>query len=231
MFRFAACSLLMLLASSVSWGGVATKPVTTFADITQWFGSGPNEAALVIDWDGDDASNDSLVWGFRWNGNASSEDMFRAVVSGDPKLFARITPPSSFGIGVLGIGYDANHNGIFGITDGTVFPASGLFVVGSGDDSNVATDAGDLYREGWFSGFWNLGLSIGNPYAGGSWESAQTGVSGETLADGDWNSLAFTTTFDNVFASNPRAVVPEASSLMLVGAGFGLVLGFRRFLV
>jgi hypothetical protein len=223
MIGFSTLGLMIALVSG-SFGADQTKDVQSFADITQWYGSGPNRAAMVFDWDGDDPDNLSLAFGFRWSGSATSEDMLRAIITGNPRLYARITPPSSFGIGILGIGYDANNNGIFGITDGTVFPPSGLFVVGFGDDANVPTDAGDLYFEGWFSGFWAFGISTGNPYAGGSWASAQTGVTGETLADGDWNSLAFTTTFADVFASNPQAVVPEASSMLLMSAAGSLLI-------
>jgi hypothetical protein len=199
------------------WTATATAgAVDDFSDITYWVGSGANQAALVIDWDGDDSTNHSLVWGYRWDGTKTSEDMFRAVVLADPRLFAKISGPSSFGIGIFGIGYDLDGDDVFGTSDGTMFPAGGL-VVADPDDTAVATDPGDLYREGFFSGFWNFGLSVGNPYAGGSWASAPTGVSGETLADGDWNSLAFTVTFADVFASNPQSsAVPEASTILLV---------------
>jgi hypothetical protein len=218
-------SMMMIL----SFGAfIQAGSVDSFDDITYWVGSGQNRAALAIDWDGDNPDDHSLVWGFRWDGAATSEDMLRKVVLADPRLFAKISGPTSFGIGIFGIGYDLDGDTSFGISDGTLFPAGGL-VVGSPDDSAVATDAGDLYREGFFAGFWAFGLSLGNPYAGGSWESALTGVSGETLADGDWNSLAFTVTFADVFASNPQsAVVPEASTILLVGGALmGLFVGRR----
>jgi hypothetical protein len=210
------------------WTVVATAgAVDDFSDITYWVGSGANQAALVIDWDGDDATNHSLVWGFRWDGSATSEDLLRAVVLGDPRLFAKISGPTSFGIGIFGIGYDLDGDTNFGISDGTVFPAGGL-VVADPDDTAVATDPGDLYREGFFSGFWNFGLSVGNPYSGGAWASAQTGVSGETLAHGDWNSLAFTVTFADVFASHPQsAAVPETSTLILVAGALTAVVANR----
>ncbi len=218
------------LGSIALWTAYATAgAVDDFSDITYWVGSGANQAALVIDWDGDDPDNHSLVWGYSWDGTKTSEDMLRAVVLADPRLYAKISGPSSFGIGIFGIGYDLDGDDVFGISDGTVFPAGGL-VVADPDDTAVATDADDLYREGFFSGFWNFGLSAGNPFAGGSWSSAQTGVTGETLANGDWNSLAFTVTFADVFASNPQsAAVPEASSILLVaGTLTGLLIG-RRF--
>ena len=39
-------------------------------DIQLWAGTGANEAAMVIDWN-DGKSDESLVWGYRWDGSAT----------------------------------------------------------------------------------------------------------------------------------------------------------------
>jgi hypothetical protein len=129
---------------------------------------------------------------------------------------------------VYGIGYDVDRDG-FALTDGTVFDADGIAVTGA-SDGETAVDPDDLYAEGFFTGFWNLGLGNGNPFDGGSWSSALTGVSGRVLSNGSWDSLAFTPTFSNAFAENPvsASVVPEVSALHLVAVTIGLLLLHRH---
>ena len=67
--------LLSSMASHASAG-----PVTNFDDIEFWFGSGANQSALAIDWNGQSTADNSLVWGYRWDGTAQGVEMLSASV-------------------------------------------------------------------------------------------------------------------------------------------------------
>jgi hypothetical protein len=191
----------MLIATT---GGAANATPFTFDDIEFWAGSGSNRAALAIDWDDESTEPPALVWGYRWNGSARGSDMFTAIVAADPRLFAKLgTSPSNRAL--YGVGYDANGNGEFDINDETVFDSLG-FAYTDPADLAVATDPGDYYVEGWFTGFWHYGIAGNNPYNGGSWSDIGSGMSGRTLSDGAWDSWTFSPTFNFAsFAKNPVA--------------------------
>ena len=59
--------------------------INTFDDIDFWVGEGENRAALVIRWN-DGKKPDGLVWGYRWDGNATGADMLEAIATSDPRL-------------------------------------------------------------------------------------------------------------------------------------------------
>ncbi len=205
-----ALTLGLLLFSSAG-----AQNVTSLEDIQFWVGSGANRAAMVLDWDDTSAADESLVWGYRWDGTATGEDMLRSVLEADTRLFARLSTPDPSEVSPYGLGYNLDNDSEFGISDGTTFDSDGIAVSGPPDNppqtASTATDLGDLYAEGWFSGFWHYGLSDqnlgnGNPFDSGGWISSGTGMSGRTLADGDWDSWTFTPTFDfAAFAENPFA--------------------------
>lgn len=185
----------------------AAQVVDSFDDIDFWVGSGANQAALVLDWNGNITTDNSLAWGFRWDGaTPKAVDMVTAIVSADPRLYARMGPVGGFGIAVIGAGYDANNDGEFGITPSITFNEQGIANSGPSEGS-VSVDPGDWYAEGWFvSGFWQYGVGTGNPFAGGSWARSGSGISSRDLLNNTWHSLAFTPTFNfNAFAQNPIA--------------------------
>ena len=171
------------VGAMVGSSGVASASFA-FDDIAFWVGTGANEAAVVIDWNGPDGGADpvSLAWGFRWDGAATGQDMLTAVINADANLFGRF---ASFGFGdaIVGLGYDLDGDG-FGISDGTDFGPTGRAFAGTSDGA-TATDGGDLYAEGWNTGFWSYTLGIGDPFDGGAWEGAQTGFGGRVLSDGE----------------------------------------------
>lgn len=218
----------LLLAVVAVWAaGAAAQSTFDLDDITCWVGTGSNRAAVVIDWFENSTADEALVWGYRWDGSATSEDMILAVLAADDRLYAKVIN-FSFGKFINGIGFDLNDNGVFGLDDGTVFDSAGIAIT-DGSDLAAPTDPGDVYFEGYFTAFWNFSIASTSPFAGGSWETAQVGISDRALADGSWDGYAFTPTFAEARPENPaNACVPEASSLLLVAGAFAAVLFVKR---
>ncbi|MEM0926123.1 MAG: hypothetical protein AAGJ83_08810, partial [Planctomycetota bacterium] len=225
---------LLCFGFMVAFGLHATAAtVSSFDDITFWTGTGSNEAALVIDFNGESVNDPSYVWGFRWDGDQTIEDMLLSVVRNDQRLFVNVDDGTgTFGRTLYGIGYDTNANAEFGITNPqTNFDSQGVAISASATEGIDPTDPGDDYKEGFQLGFWNLGYSVGNPFDGGSWTGASEGISGiisdssfnptgeiRYMSNGDWSSLAFNDVsvdgFNTVFAANPFAAtaIPEPGS-------------------
>jgi len=199
--------VLVLIAGSAGWA----TTVTVLDEIAFWTGTGDNRAAVVIDWDDSGTDDEALVWGYRWTGVATGEQMLRTVVEADARLFARLgTSAGSLGAPVYGLGYDLSNDSVFGISDGTNFDALGIAVTGIPDSPPqlpaTSIDVADTYAEGWFTGFWNYSVSDDDPFDGGSWSGGGSGASGRELADSDWDGWTFSATFDfSAFPNNPHA--------------------------
>jgi hypothetical protein len=190
--------------------GSAGAAIGSLDDIQFWTGSGPNRAGIVVDWNGDSAADEALVWGFRWEVTASGEDMLRAAIVADPRLFAKLGANGSLGVAVRGVGYDLSDDGEFALDDGTTFDGDGIAASGPTDGAG-ALDAADFYREGWFTGVWSYATANANPWPGGAWAFSGVGPTTRTLVDGAWDSWAFTPTFRrNAFAVNASAAVQPA---------------------
>lgn len=175
----------------------------TFDDIEFWIGTGANRAAIAIDWFENSTDPPALVWGYRWDGMATGRDMLMAVVAADERLFAKFGNTQANPVRLYGIGYDVDADGDFGACrtfgdelDCTEFDEAGFAYSGEIFIAATATDAGDLYREGWAfgTGFWHYGVPATpgtNPYDGGAWMDIQEGMATRQLVDGDWDSWAF----------------------------------------
>jgi len=165
----------VLLASLATVNGRAM----TLDDISFWVGGGTNRAAMVIHWSApevrnytsvpDPVADKALAWGFRWNGIATGEDMFQAILAADPRLFAVVTSAGTYGKTVLGLGYDLNNNRVLGIRCGTNILSAlslanapsaftnGLVTLAAGDaDTFQALDPTDLYWGGFQGPNWEL---------------------------------------------------------------------------
>jgi hypothetical protein len=188
-------------------------PVTTFDDIEYWVGTGANQSALVLDWQGNSTLDNSLAWGYRFDGTPKAVDMVTAIVSADDRLYARMGQVSGFGMAVFGFGYDANNDGMFALQDDTAFDADGI-AISEPTDGTESADPADLYIEGWFvAGFWHYGVATGNPYDGGTWARSGSGISSRDVLAESWHSLAFTPTFSNqAFAQNSLAAEPSGDA-------------------
>ncbi len=197
---------LLLLASLLS-PKIGTAAVTSFDDLQFWVGNGANQAALAIDWIGDDNQDTSLAWGYRWDGAATGEQMLLDVLAGDPRLYAKLSTSGTFGRRVYGLGYDLSGDSAFALDDNTTFDADGIAIT-SASDGVESIDPLDLYREGWSEGFWHYAISSTGPTG---WSSSGSGAFGRVLTDGDWDSYAFAVTLNNnEFAENLLAAAPPA---------------------
>jgi len=204
--------VLALAVACCPWPAAAA----TYADIQLWAGSGANQAGLVIDWN-DGKSAESLLWGYRWDGAATGLEMLQAVVSADPRLFAHFGD-FGWGTATLGIGYDLNGSGGFGVAPPLGFDSGGLAIDTSPDDSRVASDAADHWVEGWDYGFWAYYVKAS---PGDVWTSALFGAADRALADGLWDGYSFAPGFDGPAPGEPVAApVPEpiAWALFITGA-------------
>ena len=76
----------------------------TFDDIQYWVGNGSNKAALVIEWH-DGNRPDAMVWGYRWDGEATGHDMIVAIAQADPRLVLLTQYTGWRGYTIDGIGY------------------------------------------------------------------------------------------------------------------------------
>jgi len=189
---------VILLGVGLAMGSTASA--ATMADIQLWIGEGINQAALVIDWDDGRAP---YLWGYRWDGPVSGEEMMSHISFADPRLGVKFV---LFGDSVFynEFSFDAD--------------LSGTYL--SAEDRASRSDPFFVNEE-----FWGLFHSSGgNPYAGGTWVSSQVGVSDLGLVDGMWVGFRYGT-WPVGDPGEPIAVsVPEPSGLLLSLVGGGILL-------
>ena len=173
-----------------------------FSDIIDWTGTGSNEAALLVDWQ-DGTTHPALVWGFRWDGTATGEDMIKAVAAADPDLTVQITS-YSFGDAVTAIGFD-----------GTAYGPGGP---GSHYQSGFSTGS---------PGFWAYYLGSGPTVP--TWSESATGAGDRVLADQAWDGWSWSANFNDTPPSNPpiAAPAPEPATAFAFAAAT-LALSRRR---
>jgi hypothetical protein len=178
-----------------------------FSDIQYWVGSGTNEAAFVVQWN-DSKNPDALVWGFRWNGNATGEDMLRAIAQADHRFFTLLYPGTQFGTAIGGIGFDLNGqntNALYknGNTTYPLYPVGGVVNTSDYDfDTYTAADASDHWQSGWtVNGYWSYWVK--DP-TDADFGYSGVGATSRVLQNGSWDVWNF----------NPSFNSPEISSTM-----------------
>ena len=206
---------LILLMSLPVWAAVES-----FDDIEFWAGTGTNKAAFVVDW-----HDQCLVWGYRWDGSATGEDMLMAICQADSRLYA-LAYYSGPGLGSAlgGIGYDTDNDGLYGITDTSVTynqdNMSDGFVATDGYnfDDWTSTDNDDNWFSGWYDGYWSYWLDDG-----AGWDYSGVGMSGRALTDGCWDGWSWADFAGYGYGSAPEnmqaASIPEPATLALLGLG------------
>lgn len=179
----------------------------TFDMIESWVGEGSNQAALVIQFNDDKESN-AIVFGYRWDGQATGIDMLRAVVTANPQLYGLFqytdvsspTDPNG-GYTINGIGWDADGDGDIALIDtgngNQVYECeTGFFehprgyVPGQGgspdyDYDNWKTrDTDDFWGAGWYSSYWSYWVKGADTE---KFSYSGLGASARVLEDGCWD--------------------------------------------
>ncbi len=210
--------IVVIVALMMSFSTFAT--VQSFDDIEFWVGSGSNESAFVVDW-----HDQCLVWGYRWDGEATGEDMLIAICEADSRFhaLAYYTGPG-LGSALGGIGYDTDNDGIYGITDGTVTYDQDTmvdgFVATDGYDFDdwTSTDSRDNWYSGWYDGYWSYWLEDGS-----GWNYSGVGMSSRILTDGCWDGWSWADFAQYGYGSAPEdmqaAPVPEPATIALLCIG------------
>ena len=197
---------------------VWASEAATFDDVQFWVGQGTNRAILVIDW-ADGLAPEALFWGYQWDGDATGLDMLLAVVRADWRLFGHLGQ-FGWGTAVFGLGYDRDGDGAFGVSPDPGFDAAGVAWSTNPNDSRVATDAEDHWREGWNSGYWAYYLKSDEASA---WGASMVGAADRVLTDGVWDGWRFAPGFTATPPGSAVPAVPEPSTLgmLLLGLGAG----------
>jgi hypothetical protein len=228
---------LVIIALALS-GVLASASAQTdlFSTIQNWTGTGANEAGLVIDWYNGTTSEGSLMWGYRWNGSATGEQMLNAIVAADPRLFAEENGfVTGFGDILFGIGYAGSGNEPIQLSPSLSFNSQHLALApsyGAVDDSRTAVNAGDLWQEGFNSGFWNYFTSTDSRLSAdpSDWDSSNVGMTDRVLSNGDFDGWIFAPGFSSPAPSGfvPASPVPEPSTWALMSLGGLGMIYFRR---
>ncbi len=160
----------------------------SFDNIEFWVGEGSKKAALVIDWF--DGKGGTLVWGYRFEGEATGYDMVTAVAKADPR-FIFLTHSTNLGNTIAGLGYDLNRSGNLSLslkgteytpTDGTVTTTEYNY------DDWTCSDTFDHWVSGWYSGYWSYQVkdNIADEFS-----YSGLGASSRILTDGSVDGWGF----------------------------------------
>lgn len=237
---FTAATAAMVLTPA----GAFSQVVSNLDDLNYW-GSGPNRAAFVVDWK-DSKANESLAWGYNWSGTLSVADMFADLVAGDPNFYMRWDGDAGFGSFVFGVGYQNGPNpfGVTGTVDDLDDPVTPNFVSGIWDiDTGIGWEApaafdgtpvnpADHYIEGFGWVFYLGGLSddtadpsFAYPL---NWTSANFGIGGINLVDNGWFAFSIGSEPGSAVAAVPEIPISSLllGALIIAGASH-----LRRFFV
>jgi hypothetical protein len=163
----------------------------SISNIEYWAGSGTNRAALVVDWH-DGTRPHALAWGYRWNGNATGLDLWRAVTNADPGLSGTVTQTAA-GPLLSGIEYrrPSREYAVELLISGTrhvadVLPGTGRHAV---HWSPYTWDhTGAVFQAGAWT-YWTRGATP--DYTPAAFEHPGLNLTNRVLADGAWDAWSF----------------------------------------
>ncbi|MBL0737592.1 DUF5074 domain-containing protein [Flavobacterium sp. GN10] len=189
---------------------------TTFDDIQFWVGTGANKAAFAVQWN-DGKNADALIWGFKWDGNATGEDMMKAIAKADPRFYTLLLQGTQFGTAIGGFGFDldgANTIGLYksGNVTYPYYPVSGIVNTAVYDfDEYTPIDASDHWQSGWTTkGYWSYwvrdDVNNGFDYSG-------LGASSRVLQNGSWDVWNFNVSFAEEPIAAFTPVTPYANAI------------------
>jgi len=190
--------------------------VLTFDSIQFWTGAGTNRAALVIQWN-DGASPVSLLWGFRWSGEARGIDMLKAIAGST-------------------VSRDDGESTFLPDTSTGADPRLALSLInysfGKAVEALVFTDREVVRTQNdWSTGYWEYSIYGGafeydlydtkgnsvvstysqtgtHTYSMVDWVSSPIGASDRPLIDGSWDAFSFAPNFLSTPVEEPSPVRP-----------------------
>lgn len=196
-----------------------------FDDIVYWVGTGTNEAAFVVQWN--DAKNpDALVWGFKWDGNATGEDMLKAIAKADKRFFTLLYQGTQFGSAIGGLGFDLDGQGSVGLyKSGNVtyplYPVDGIINTTEYDfDNYTAIDANDHWGSAWYSGYWSYWVKDATDTEFGY---SGLGASSRQLENGSWDVWNFNPNMESYDISSTLTPVSAYSAQADFTKGYFMV--------
>ena len=104
-------SITTIMSIALAAISVTAHPID-FSKIRHWTGTGPNCAALVIQFNGETfGGSDAYVWGYRWEDgqNPTGEAMMKAICSNSSRLSMLTQYTGSIGSTLCGVGYSLNQ--------------------------------------------------------------------------------------------------------------------------
>lgn len=196
-----------------------------FDDIVYWVGTGTNEAAFVVQWN--DAKNpDALVWGFRWNGAATGEDMVKAIAKADKRFFTLLYQGTQFGSAIGGLGFDVDAKGTVGLynngnTTYPLYPVDGIINTTAYDfDNYTAIDANDHWGSAWYTGYWSYWVKDATDTEFGY---SGLGASSRQLENGSWDVWNFNPNMESYEISSTLTPVSAYSAQADFTKGYFMV--------
>ncbi|MEG0925785.1 DUF5074 domain-containing protein [Chryseobacterium sp.] len=166
-----------------------TTTTISFSDVQYWVGTGSNQAAFVVQWN-DSKNPDALVWGFKWDGNATGEDMLKAIAKADHRFYTLLYQGTQFGTAIGGIGFDLNGQNSRALiknnnTTYPLYPLDGIVNTTAYDfDDYIAQDTGDHWNSGWYNGFWSYWVK--DP-TDADFGFSGVGATSRVLQNGSWD--------------------------------------------
>lgn len=209
----------------------------TFDMIQFWAGEGENRAALVVQFN-DDREKNALVFGYRWNGQATGSDMIKAVAKAHPHLYTLMqytnvsspTDPNG-GYTINGFGWDFDDDGDIRLIDtghgnqeytseDGFFEHPRGYKPGQGGSSDYdydnwkAGDTDDFWGAGWYQSYWSYWVKEGEA---ASFGYSSLGASGRVLQNNSWDGWNFSidmmpSNWKN-FAAAPAPIPDDAKTL------------------
>ena len=209
-----AICLALLFATTLQ---VRAQLISSFNDIVTWTGTGSKQAALVVDFH-DGQSEQSFVWGYRWDGEATGQMMLTAIDQADVGLSVDSTSYATL------ISY--TEQGFTHSQDAYAYPNSlwGYWIAG-GSAKVYPWDSSPPY---------DVSIDGGGTALPTSWTVSPCGTSSRSLSDGSWDAFSFGTYDVDTWAaqvsptSTAYAAVPEPTTLPLTLLAFGSLLYARK---
>ncbi|MCD9855437.1 DUF5074 domain-containing protein [Epilithonimonas sp. JDS] len=196
-----------------------------FDDIVYWVGTGTNEAAFVVQWN-DSKNPDAMVWGFRWNGTATGEDMLKAIAKTDKRFFTLLYQGTQFGSAVGGLGFDLDGNdtnALYKSGNNTypLYPVDGIINTTSYDfDDYTAKDADDHWGSAWYTGYWSYWVK--DP-TDSDFGYSGLGASSRQLMNGSWDVWNFNPNMESYDISSTLTPVSAFSAQADFTKGYFIV--------